>query len=194
MKLVDQIKQSIWNIDPAAAKKLVLLSIVLVTASILMTFYIWEEQLNTRVEKAGIRWPALIILWKSLTILIAPLSGTITYVIAWWLYWVFWWNIYNIIWNAIWISIWFWLGRIWWIDAVTRLLWKKSADMVQDITERLEDIKTLAITRVILFPLEDLINFAWWMSKIRFPIFLAISLVITTMVAIVWVWFGDVLF
>lgn len=194
MTLVQKIQEIFSHIDRKAIMKLVFFSILLVLASVLVTMYIWEDKINDRVEQAGIRWPLIIIAWKALSIIIAPLSGTATYVISGWLYGVFWWNIYNIIGNAIGITVWFRLGRIWWVEAITRLIGKKSAHMVHDITTRLEDIQTLIITRIVLFPFEDLVNFAGGMSKIKFPIFLIISLIITTVVAIVWVWVGNVLF
>lgn len=194
MTFITHIKSMFASIDRRSMRKLIIFSACLVLASVLVATYIWEDQINTRVTEAGVWWPAIIIIWKALSIIIAPLSGTMTYVIAGWLYGTLWWNIYNVIGNALGITVWFWLGRIWWLDAITRLIGKKSADMVADITTKLEDIQTLIITRIVLFPFEDLVNFAGGISKIRFPVFLIISLVITTIVAIVWVWVGDVLF
>jgi len=166
----------------------------LVLLSLAVTKYIWEDQISARVEEAGIRWPLVIITWKASTIIVAPLSGTATYVIAWWLFWVRWWSVYNLIWNALGMTIWFFIWRIRGIDVIKRLVGKKSSLIVQELTHELADLKTLIITRVVLFPLEDLINFACGMSKLRYPTFLIVSLLITSVVATVRVWVGDVLF
>ncbi len=182
------------NVDKNAIYKLLIGAIFLVVLSIWITRYIWEEKIAERVEQAWIWGPIIIIVWKSLTILVAPLSGTTTYVIAWGLFWVFRWSVYNLIWNAIWMSIWFRIWRIRWIDVIKRFVGKKSSVIIEELTEQLADLKTLTITRIVLFPLEDLINFACGMSKIRFPTFLIVSLIITSIVATIWIWIGDIMF
>ena len=182
------------HVDKNAIYKLLWWALFLVLLSIWVTTYIGEEQIATRVKQAGIRWPVVIIARKALTIIVAPLSGTATYVIAWWLFGVLRWSIYNLIGNALGMTIWFYVGRIRWIDVIKRLVGKKSSLIVEELTHELEDLKTLAITRVVLFPLEDLVNFACGMSKIRYPTFLIVSLFITSIVATVWVWVGDFLF
>jgi len=188
------IQDFINSIDRKDLIKLLVWAVILVSLSLAVTHYIGEDQIKQRVEEAWVWWPLVIILWKSLSIIVAPLSGTATYVIAGALFWFWKWNLYNLIGNAIGMTIWFWIWRTRWADAIHRLIWKKSALMVQELTNKLEDTKTFIITRIVLFPLEDLINFASGMSKIRYLPFLIISLLITSLVAMIWVWIGDALF
>ncbi len=194
MIIKKRVQEFLTHIDKNALLKIWVIAIILVIASLLVTQYIGEEQITAWVEKAGIRWPLVIIIRKSLTILIAPLSWTATYVIAWGLFGVLRGSIYNLIWNIIGMTIGFYVWRIRGIDAIKRLIGKKSSLMVEELTHELADTKTLIITRVVLFPLEDLINFACGMSKIRYIPFVIISIIITSIVATIWVWLGDVLF
>ena len=190
----EKLREFLSHIDKKAIYKLLWWAIILVVLSLWVTTYIGEEQIISWVERAGIWWPIVIVLWKALSVVVAPLSGTVTYVIAWWLFGVLRGSIYNLIGNALGMTIWFYVGRIWWIDVIKRIIGKKSSLIVKEITYELADLKTLIITRIVLFPLEDLINFACGMSKIRYPVFLIVSLIITSIVATIWVWVGDVLF
>jgi len=182
------------HIEKKSLIKLAVWVMALVLFSLLIAQYIGEETMKAWVEKAWIWWPLVIIGFKSLTVFVAPLSWTAIYIIWWWLFGFFRWNIYNIIGNGLGISLAFFLWRKRWAQATNWLLWKEATDMILDLSNKLVDYKNLVITRIIFFPLEDLINFAWGMSKIRFLPFLVISLLITSIVWTARVYLGDVLF
>lgn len=182
------------HINKKSLTKILLWASILVVLSFVVAKFIWEEQMQVWVEKAGIWWPLVIIALKALTVFVAPLSGTAIYVISWGLFWFVQWSIYNIIGNALWITLAFYLGRFRWVRATKWILWEQATTMVIELSNKLADYKNLIITRIIFFPLEDLINFAWWISKIRFIPFLLISLTVTSIVGTARVYLGDIFF
>ena len=64
---------------------------------------------------------------------------------------------------------------------------------IKHLISHLTNIKTFTITRIILFPLEDLINYASGMSKISYARFFVISIVIVTAFSLVPIFFGHIL-
>jgi membrane protein DedA with SNARE-associated domain len=65
---------------------------------------------------------------------------------------------------------------------------------MQEITHlmsHLHDKKTFIITRCVLLPLEDLINFASGMVRVPFVWFIVSSMIIVTALSTVIIFFGD---
>ena len=155
--------------------------------------YIWKEQIAWRIEQAGIRWPIIVIAWKAFSVVVIPFTWSITYALAWWLYGVMLWTVYTAVGNAIGMSISFYIWRIWGKKAVERFVWKKHIKEIIHLISHLKSWKKLALTRLILFPLEDFIHYAGWMSKITYAKFFLVSICVATLLSIAPMYFGYLL-
>lgn len=184
------LQRFIHKVDTIAALKASAIIIIFVALSIIISRSIWEEQLQTRIEQAGIRWPVILIFRKAFSVVFVPFSWSIIYIIAWGLYGMWKGTVLGIIGNAIGISGAFWIGRIWWVKVTKWLVGKKNVKEVEHLISHLTDVKKFTITRLVLFPLEDLINYAAGMSKIPYLYFFSISMVVITAFSLLIVYFG----
>ena len=186
-------KRIFHKIDKKAALKWIGIILLIVIISLIATRIIWKETLEQWVIQAGARWPVLLILWKAISVIFVPFTGSITYIIAWGLYGTWKATLFGAIWNAIGMSVAFFIWRKWGIQAVTRIIGEKNRDEVVHLVSHLNDIKTFTLTRIILFPLEDLINYASGMSKISFIPYFIISIIIVTLLSLLPIIFGHFL-
>jgi uncharacterized membrane protein YdjX (TVP38/TMEM64 family) len=99
----------------------------------------------------------------------------------------------GIIGNAIGITGAFFVGRWRGVCVVTRIVGKKHIQEVLHLVHHLQDMKKFTLTRIVLFPLEDFINYAAGMSHISFLHFFGISLLITTLGSVIPIWLGHIL-
>lgn len=154
---------------------------VIMIASILLTQWIGEDVISSWVGNNSWSVPVFILL-KAVAVVFAPLSGGALYVIApslwsWWLA-----ILYVTIGNAIGISIAYWLGYIYADRAIGWFVGKKSLEQAHSIVYKISGYWQFLTVRVVLFPLEDLINFVAGMAKVPFWWFFLVSMVITTLV------------
>ena len=187
-------KTHLHDIDKKSLSKVALVLVAFILVSLLVSRLIWEEKMAKFVEKAWIWWPLLIIAYKTSSVVVAPLSWSIVYVIAWWLYWTLRGVIYNAIWNIFWMSLAYFIWRKRWAQWVRRLLWKSNTQEVFHLIEHLKNKKTFIISRITLFPLEDLINYAAGIAKIQYWWFIIASIIITTIFSTILILFGGLLF
>lgn len=155
--------------------------------------YFWKEQLSIRINQAGIRWPLFVVIRKAFSVVVIPFTWSITYALAWWLYGITYWILYTAIGNAIGMSASFYIWRTWWKKAVQRIVWKKHIKEVIHLINHLKSWRKLAITRLVLFPLEDFIHYAWWMSNISYMKFFLVSMGIATLLSLWPIYFGYLL-
>lgn len=149
-------------------------------ASILLTQWIGDDVIATWVGNNAWSVPVFIGL-KALTVVFAPLSGGALYVIApslwsWWLA-----ILYVTIGNALWIVIAYWLGYRYGDLAVGWFVGKKSVEQAHEILDKIRGYWEFLVVRIVLFPLEDLLNFVAGMAKVPFWWFFLVSMVITTL-------------
>ena len=80
----------------------------------------------------------------------------------------------------------FYLGR-WYGDKVITFIFGKEGDKkAHKLIDRLGNAKGLTIARIVLFPIEDLINYVAGMTKISYRVFVSVSTVITSLWVLPW--------
>ena len=130
--------------------------------------------------------PFFLVLLKAGTVIIAPLSWTVVYATASALFPLREAFLYIVIGNFLWMTGAFYLGRWYGDKVITYVFWKKGDKKAHHLIDRLGDARWLALARIILFPLEDLINYVAWMTKIPYRTFVSISTVITSLRVLPW--------
>lgn len=191
--MINILKRFIHKIDLNEAIRGFSIFLVFMWIAFWLSRYFWKEQLISRIEQAGIRWPLFIVFRKAFSVVIIPFSWSITYALVWWLYGLTQGILYTSIWNAIGMSISFYIWRKWWKKVVQWIVWKKHIKEVIHLIAHLKSWKKLAITRLVLFPLEDFIHYAWWMSKITFIKFFLVSIAMATILSLGPIYFGYLL-
>ncbi len=126
---------------------------------------------------------------KMATVIFAPLSWWIIYILAWTLLplsaSIFWLSL----WNFLWISLAYFLWKRYWETVIHRFWWKKATKKAHKMVHTICNRKEFLSFRILFFYLEDLINFIAWMSRIKYVPFIIISMLATTvymLVIIVW--------
>lgn len=167
-----------------------ILLLAFIVLQIWLSRLIWESTIQQWVEESWVRAPAFLIVYKALSILVAPLSWSVMYLIAGWLFGTWYGLLYAAIWNFFGMTLAYWIGRRYWENAIQRFLWKKSMHQITTLLDHLQDKKTFIVSRVILMPIEDLINFASGIAKVPYWWFIMTSMVIVTLVSwwIILVW------
>lgn len=176
-------------------KKFLIRSWIVLWAMILLQLWlsklIGEEVIRGWVEQAWIRGPIILILYKTFSVVIAPLSWSVMYLIAWWLFGVRWWVVYGAIGNFLGMSLAYWIGYRYGEQAVGWLIGKNAMQEITHLTSHLHDKKTFIVTRCVLLPLEDLINFASGMVRVPYLWFIVSSMIIVTALSSLIIFFGD---
>jgi uncharacterized membrane protein YdjX (TVP38/TMEM64 family) len=129
----------------------------------------------------------LFVFLKALTVVFAPLSGGVLYVIApvMWPGWLA--VLYVSLGNAIGISIAYWLGYKYVDRAIKWFVWSKAVEQAHGIVDKIRGYWQFLTVRIVFFPLEDLINFVAGMAKVPFWWFFVVSMMITTILFAVFV-------
>jgi len=154
---------------------------VFMVVTMLITYWIGDEVLAQWVMDNRRSVPLFIFL-KALTVVFAPLSGSALYVIApvMWPGWLA--IVYVSVGNAIGISIAYWLGHRYADRAIRRFVGQRSVEQAHRIVDKIRGYWQFLVIRVVLFPLEDLLNFVAGMARVPFWWFFLVSMVITTLV------------
>jgi membrane protein DedA with SNARE-associated domain len=79
----------------------------------------------------------------------------------------------------------YWVGKQYGDTAVKRFVGKQAMKEVTHLLSHLQDKKTFVLSRIILMPLEDLINFASGMAKLNYWWFISVSMIVVTAVSTV---------
>ena len=156
---------------------LILWAFMVVTMAI--TYWVGDDVIAQWVIDNRRSVPLFIFL-KALTVVFAPLSGGALYVVApvMWPGWLA--IVYVSVGNAIGIGIAYWLGYRYADRAIRRFVGKKSVEQAHRIVDKIRGYWQFLVVRIILFPLEDLINFVAGMAKVPFWWFFVVSMTITT--------------
>lgn len=147
--------------------------------------WIGVDEIRTFAATYPILAPLIIVVIKAVTIIFAPLSGTATYAIAGTLFPLWEWMLYMSIGNLLGICTTYRLGRRFWLSIIWRMFGSGGVDQTHHIIDRIRQPKTFVITRIVLFPLEDLINYVAGMAKTPFWLFLLVSMTTTSILAFV---------
>lgn len=152
----------------------------------LVSHYVDMGLVRTYIAENPFWAPFFLILLKAGTVIIAPLSGTVVYATAWVLFPFRKAFLYIVIGNILWMTGAFYLGRWYGDKVIIFIFWKKWDKQAHHIFDRLGNAKRLALARIILFPIEDLINYVAGMTKISYRSFLYISAFITSLWVLPW--------
>lgn len=148
--------------------------------SLWLSSYISEDTIAMWMENNT--WaPWIYILFKALTVVFAPLSGTTLYVLAPVLWSPFFAVLYTMIGNAIGISIAYWLWMHYADRVVQWLFGKKWLMQAHSIVDKISNYWKFLVVRIVLFPLEDLINYTAGMARVPFWWFFIVSMTLTTL-------------
>lgn len=149
--------------------------------TMLATYWIGDDMIALWLTDHSRAVP-LFILLKASTVVFAPLSGSVLYVIAP-VMWPGWLAVFYVsVGNAIGISIAYWLGYMYADRAIKWFVGEKAVIQAHGIVDKLRGYWQFLTVRIVLFPLEDLINFVAGMAKVPFWWFFVVSMVITTIV------------
>lgn len=124
--------------------------------------------------------PLVIIAIKASTVVFAPLSGIAIFVAAWA---IFPWRealIYMTIGNTIGFVVAYFLWKKFGDKIILRMFGQHWLQKAHEIIDRLRTPKTFIITRIVLFRLEDLINYTAGMVKTPFRLFFIVSFIVST--------------
>jgi len=152
---------------------------------------IGQERLELRVQQAWVWWPIVLIFWKACSVIFAPFAWSVVYVIAGWLYGTSLAILYSLYGNILGMTCAFYIWRIRWKKAVTRLVGEGAMEEVIHLVGHLQNTRTYILSRIFLAPLEDLLNYAAWMSNIHYLPFIIISSVVTTAISLLPILLGS---
>lgn len=154
--------------------------IFIVVCAFLVTTLLDQEKVIARVESLGFRWPVMIISMRVFTTIFPIFTGTPWYIASGAIFWFLDGFIYNFIGNVIGMTLSFFIARRRWSDVLYKVMDHATATKVIDLTHKFDDAKSFAITRTVLFFIDDPLNYAAGISKINYRYFLVISLVVAS--------------
>jgi uncharacterized membrane protein YdjX (TVP38/TMEM64 family) len=148
---------------------------------------IGPERLRDAVAAAGPLAPIFFVLLKAITIVVTPISGTPLRLAAGTLF-GFWPGVaLTILGSVLGGSANFWIARTYGRRMVARLLGQGALAKVEPLLGRLLDWRALALARVVLAPLWDVLSYGVGLTRLRFGTYLAVAFlgdVIPTMILV----------
>lgn len=146
-----------------------LISVLFFAAVIYLgTRIIGVENIQSKVEAAGLWGPLLFILIKSSTIIIAPLGGNPLYLIAQPLFGYTRGAIYLFIGDIIGYTVVFYLSRIFGRNVIKKLLSDKQLAYVEKFLTKVGTWQGLSLARIIFFGFADLVSYTAGLTPIPF--------------------------
>jgi uncharacterized membrane protein YdjX (TVP38/TMEM64 family) len=145
------------------------------------------ERLRDAVAATGPLAPTVYVLLKAATIVVTPVSGTPLRLAAGALF-GFWQGVLlSVLGSALGGSLNFWIARRFGRGVVARILGPSALARVEPLLDRLADWRALALTRVVLAPLWDVLSYGLGLSRLRFRTYLLVAIlgdVIPTMILV----------
>jgi uncharacterized membrane protein YdjX (TVP38/TMEM64 family) len=138
---------------------------------------IGPERLRDAVAVAGPLAPIVYVLLKAITIVVTPISGTPLRLAAGALF-GFWEGVaLSVIGSVLGGSANFWIARRFGRRVVARLLGTSALARVDPMLGRLSDWRALALARVVLAPLWDVLSYGVGLTRLRFMTYLVVAIV-----------------
>lgn len=154
---------------------LLLLGMLGYLAYFLVNSVVGNNQLENIIQQAGIFGPLVLIVAKASTLVIAPIGGTLLYVIATTLFGFKQALLYTVLGDLLGTVISFWIARWWGRKLVKKFAGQKSLDVIDRLIKKIEDKRWLITARII--GLQDFVNYAAGFMKISFTTYLLIAIV-----------------
>jgi uncharacterized membrane protein YdjX (TVP38/TMEM64 family) len=152
--------------------------LALLTGLYVLVQSIGIETLQATMKEAGIWGPLFFIILKIFTYVFAPLSAGPIQFTSGIFFGVFYGTLYSVLGELIGGSINFLIARIYGRRIVRRFVGQVAMNRVDGFYERyLDDWKSLLMARLMLFSVYDFISYAVGLSRIRFSVYVIISLI-----------------
>jgi uncharacterized membrane protein YdjX (TVP38/TMEM64 family) len=149
------------------------------------------ELLRDAVASTGPLAPIAYVLLKACTVVVTPLSGTPLRLTAGALF-GFWDGVLlSVVGSVLGGSANFWIARRFGRGAVARLLGPGALARVEPMLNRVADWRALALARVVLAPLWDVLSYGLGLTKLRFRTYLAVAIVGDLIPSMILVGFGS---
>ena len=122
----------------------------------------------------------LLVIVKASTVILAPLSGSVIYILAGTLLPFYESILWLMVGNFVWITTAYFLGR-WYGDRIIAWFFgEKWTKQTHEFIDRLHEWKSFLVVRILFFNLEDFINYVAGMSRLPYLPFIIISMTIST--------------
>jgi uncharacterized membrane protein YdjX (TVP38/TMEM64 family) len=136
---------------------------------------IGPERLQDVVASAGPLAPVAYVLLKAATLVVTPLSGTPLRLVAGALF-GFWEGVaLSVFAGVLGGSINFWIARKFGRSVVSRLLGASTLARVDPMLDRLANWKALALARVVLAPLWDVLSYGVGLTRLRYRTYVSVA-------------------
>lgn len=154
------------------------------------SFFIDVDILRTFVEESGAWAPLAFILAKSLTIIIAPLSGGVLYPLAGVLFDFRLGFLYAAIADFLGITIAFWISRLLGPDVVFRITKQEEGGLLTKILEKISTAKGFFVSCIVFIFAPELLAYTAGLSKLRYPTFIVILFPIMIIIPLLLIFIG----
>lgn len=134
-----------------------------------------NDQLRTTIEQAGIFAPLVLILAKSSTLIIAPLGGTLIYVIATTLFGFEKALLYTTLGDLLGSAVSFLISRHFGKQIAFKLAGKKSEKLIRKLISKIEDKRWLVAAR--MAGMQDFVNYAAGFMSISFMTYMMLVVI-----------------
>ena len=133
------------------------------------------EQVQALVTSAGPLAPIVYVLLKAVTLVITPLTGSPLRLMAGVLF-GYWEGVaLSVLGGVLGGSINFWIARRFGRDVVTRLLGARTLARVEPMLDKLGNWKALALARMFVAPLWDVLSYAVGLTRLRYRTYLIVA-------------------
>lgn len=152
---------------------------------------IGPERLRDAVAATGLLAPVAFVLLKALTVIVTPLTGSPLRLVAGALF-GFWEGVFlSVLGGVLGGSANFWIARLYGRRVVTRLLGVGALARIDPILGRLSGWKALALTRVVLGPLWDVLSYGVGLTRLKYRTYLIVAILGDLIPSMILVGFGS---
>ena len=170
-------------------------NIIWITAILLIFYFgarfIGLENIQDKVESAGILGPIIFIFLKITAIVVAPLSGSPMYLVAGTLFGFYKGVLYLMIGDAIGFSISFYISRFFGKKVAGYFLSKTGMKAANDILNHLETTKGLIQSCLVFIGFPEVVSYGAGLTRISFFKFIATIILIELIPVMILVWLGQ---
>ncbi len=165
-------------------RKHILRSVLIIIGCLIVIQYlldlVWQERLYERVATLWRWWPVILIVAKIASAMFPLVWWWPIYILSMSLYPLVDALVYMTIWNGIWLALCYWIWYKRWDSIVWRFIGKKNLTTLHTVATRLRTPWWFLLIRIVLLPVEDMLNYAAGMVKMNFFVFWGISMLVTT--------------
>lgn len=190
--LIDHISKSLDHLSSRTIQIALIAALTIsVISYLIMNAVGGVEKLRSLVESAGLFAPLVFIGLKTLTYVIAPLSGTPLKLIGGALFGFWDGLLFIVIGDVLGASLNFWIARLFRVKAIVKLGGKKTLKQIDSTTQHVGGWRALLAARLFLSSLYDYIAYAAGLSNLPFRQFFLVTLFAGIPSSLFAAWMGD---